>query len=253
MFERDPVAIFKIKIGDETRHLKYEILVKDSPISANNFIFLAEKGYFDGTIIYDTQSDWVRFGGYMESKDSDDNLTFKHKTQDDDFMRKISDNFDPDRYKTSYSSLLQYKLKKDNTSISYENLRYALCSNISGSSQASSEFQINMTPSPSTTIHNDSGSSRSFTLQMFGQVHNEDKETIATLNEIYSLQQSDKYIFNYFKPPVSPTTVKIESVKVFNYDQEWRQTKYKFGFESYMTDELNAFTSTTWNSSYIKN
>lgn len=57
----NPVAKMTLSNG---MTIEYEIYEDTCPVAATNFIFLAKKGFFDGTIIFDTQNDWVRFGGF---------------------------------------------------------------------------------------------------------------------------------------------------------------------------------------------
>lgn len=254
MFERDPVAVFTFETGGKTYEVEYAIYAADYPNMANNFMYLASIGFFDGTVVFDTQNSQVRFGGYIMSDDGD----YDHRSDDLWFANKLKDDFSPKRYENnSDPSIFKYQIKKDSPALGFGDLSFALCGNTSGSSLSATEFQFccdrtadadHLTPAPG------SGSIRDLNLEAFGAPLDEDAAR-EVFDEILALPLSTaedgtaKYVSKYFRAPAQ--TVTLESVKIYNYDAYWLDSKYEYGFESYMT-ELGAFSSTgTWSKNYL--
>lgn len=248
MFERNPVAVIKLDAGDRTLTMKYELLDSDAPIACANFAFLASIGWFDGAVVYDTQNDYVRFGGYRSSMNDSGGAAYTHLADDESFTSAQTANFAENRYSTTdHSGMFSYSLKSDNSNFTYTDSRFefALCSQTSASRQASTEFQI----SGSTKQRQDSLGGKTVSVIPFARPLNADEATKEAVTYILGLERGETKINGSFLAPASTVTVK--SVKVYNYSEEWTSVKYEHGFETYMTDELKGFYSTTWSRKHI--
>lgn len=262
MFERNPVAVFTFETGGERYELEYEIFVSDCPNMANNFMYLASIGFFDGVIVFDTQNSQVRFGGYTDPvRDAEDGeWSYSHRSDDLYFVSHLKDDFSPERFDDSGDpDVFKYQIRSDNTNLSYTNMPFALCGNISGSAMSATEFQFccdmtadatHLSPAPGS-----SGSTRTLSLETFGApLHEEEAEEIFADILALPLYASEdgtaEYARGYFRAPEQ--TVTLESVRMYNYDAFWLDSKYEYGFESYMSEELDAFSSSgTWSKNYI--
>ena len=263
MFERNPVAVIKLDAGGKTFEMKYELFVTDCPRATANFVFLAQQDFFDGVVIYDTQNDWMRFGGYTEGEDSDGNLIFNHRSDDSSFTDRLTSNFKEAHYTktqtkdgeqvtvTDTTEALKYTLKKDDTSFSYIDFDYALCANVSGSSASATEFQINglNKAREDKLTKADGTSAKTMTTQVFARPLGESNGVKEAIEYVLGMEKGDR-VGDYFV--TTSTLVKITDVSVYNYETEWLQVKYENGFEDYMT-EIGGFsyTSDTWSNSHI--
>ncbi len=259
MFYDNPVAVFTFGTGGEKYEVEYEIFVSDAPNAANNFMYLASIGYFDGTIVFDTQNEQVRFGGYYDPvyDEEDGEWDYSHRSKDLGFISGLTDDFSPERFENeSYPEVFRYTVKKDYANkMKYSDFDYALCGNYSGSALSATEFQFccdRTADAEHLSPQGGSGSVQSLSLEVFGAPLDEE-EAAETFGVILGL---DRYVSSdgtpecarrYFRAPMRKVTV--ERVKIYNYSPEWKDSKYKYGFESYMT-EINALT-TGWSKSYL--
>ncbi|MCL2062727.1 MAG: peptidylprolyl isomerase [Firmicutes bacterium] len=76
----NPVAVMELSNGDV---IELEIFERQLPYTASNFIYLARKGFFDGTIIFDTTVGAMRFGQY-ESYST-------YRSRNETFLQRITD------------------------------------------------------------------------------------------------------------------------------------------------------------------
>lgn len=250
MFERNPVAVIKMDAGGKTLTMKYELFANDCPIACTNFAFLASVGWFDGAVVYDTQNEYVRFGGYRQTEE-EGKTVYKHKANDESYTSKLTNNFSEDRYKDGdHSGMFSYKLNSDSSKLTYTDVAFALCAQTSSSAQAATEFQI----SGSTKTRNDrltksdGSATKTLYVKPFGKPLNDDGATADAIDYILNMQRSETAVNDYFHAPA--TTVTVKSVKVYNFSEEWTNVKYKHGFESYMSEVLNGFTS-SWSRPHI--
>lgn len=252
MFEDNPVAVIELKAGDRSFTMKYELFASDSPIACANFAYLASVDFFDGAVIYDTQNEWVRFGGYRLSSDDDGETTYTHVADDESFTSALTDDFSPERYEEDdHSGIFGYRLNYDDTSLSYTDVEFALCANMHDSAQAATEFQISgsVTRRDDYVTRDSTNTRRYFKVEAFGRPLKEDAQTAEAVEYILALQRSEETINGYFLAPTTP--VVVTDVRVYNYSEEWTRSSHEHGFESYMTDELDAFYSDTWNDSHL--
>lgn len=267
LFERNPVAVIELTIGEKSYTMKYELFAADCPYATANFAFLADSGVFDGVAVYDTQRDWVRFGGYVEGTDENGTKVLKHRSDDEEFCRGLQKDFTEVHYTKTVTSngqttteanpteVLKYTLKRDSVRLNYTDYDFALCSNYSGGAQSMTEFQISgKREARPTTLHGSNNREATLNFQTFGRLFDNDEKTKEAVAAVLALAQPEdgekNYMNIYFLPPV--TSVTIKKVKVYNYDFPWKTTAYKHGFEDYM-NEITAFSSVSdnWNKSHI--
>ncbi len=252
MFEKNPIAVFVFESDGKTYKLEYEIFIDDSPNASDNFLYLASIGFFDGTIVYDTQNEQVRIGGYDGVKRDDGELTYTHRSDDVTFVNGLKGDFSPERFEEDDPSVFKYRVNKDNNNLDYRLFDYALCANVSGSAASSTEFQFVCGNKEMADYIDADGSRKTFTLETFAVPKDEEKAK-ETFSYILGLQTytddngDPEYARKYFRAPQQ--TVWLKSVKVYNYDDAWNDRKYEYGFESYMT-EKNAISS-SWTKEYI--
>lgn len=113
-----------MKAGDRTLTMKYELFAADCPRACANFVFLAEAGFFDGAVVFDTQNSRVRFGGYYLTEDASGGVSYAHRSDDTAFLSGLTDEFSEEHYtdsdgETDYSEMLRYTLRSDSTSYDY--------------------------------------------------------------------------------------------------------------------------------------
>lgn len=255
MFEKNPIAVFSFESGGKTYKVEYEIMITDCPNAANNFLFLASTGFFDGTIVYDTQNSQVRIGGYDGVTYGDDGTpSYTHRSDDLDFANGLKSDFSPERYKDPDDpTIFKYRLNKDDNNLTYSMFDYALCSNYSGSDASSTEFQFVCDKNGMVDALSVAGSgNKTFKLEPFA-VPKDKAQAEQTFSYIlgldtYKNENGDTvYARKYFSAPAQ--TVTLKSVKVYNYDDAWNDRRYEYGFESFMA-ESGAITS-TWTKEYI--
>ncbi|MBP5649084.1 MAG: hypothetical protein J6X29_03685 [Clostridia bacterium] len=246
----NPVAVFEIDLGSKTEKLEYEILIKDAPVSSTNFLYLASKGFFDGVIIYDNSSNWVKFGGYT-------NLSYKHRSDDYTFLETLRGDFSPD--KIEVGNALKYQLKPDNNrNLSYSTTNYVLTANTSASQASPTEFQFSCSTSnnaPSIKAYSNTGyyGTQSFSVEPFARPLRV-RENLDKVEEVMGAilnAQLSELNENFKTPLVDGKTIKIRSVRVYNYEALWRNASLKYGFESYLT-ENNYLSSTNFNKEYLR-
>ena len=264
MFERNPIAVFTFVSGGEKYKAEYEIYAADCPNAANNFMYLASIGFFDGNIVFDAQNSQVRFGGYYDPTYDDESgeWDYKHRSDDLAFVDGIKErDFAPAHYSDPDDpDVFKYTVKKDEAAFTTANIPLALCANVSGSSASATEFQFCCDPTAdAVTLMPGTGTSsvRTLNLEVFAAPLHEEKaretfEYILGLGQYTADDGSPQYARKYFRAPEQ--TVTVESVRIYNYDALWLDSKYEYGFESYML-ELGAFTTSQpgqqWSRSYI--
>ena len=259
MFERNPVAVIEMKAGDRTLTMKYELFAADCPRACANFVFLAEAGFFDGAVVFDTQNSRVRFGGYYLTEDASGGVSYAHRSDDTAFLSGLTDEISEEHYtdsdgETDYSEMLRYTLRSDSTSYDYTAYDFMLCANVSGSDASATEFQIcgrKDTLSTNDTIWNEAQNSPcEFEVQAFGRPLGGDEATGEAIEYILGMEKSDTYMRSYFLSTAEPVTV--SSVKIYNFETTWTENRYEHGFESYM-EEINGInvSSSNWTKKYI--
>ena len=227
-----PYAIMKLSNGMEIR---YEIWEKDCPIAATNFIYLANIGYFDGTIIYDASEDFVRFGGWQADglHRGDSNTAFTDKIT----LPVASDD------KNYNSNKFGYRLKEDTAHSGQKDdigvLSFAY-------NRSATEFQISAKSNPSHAF--DGGQ---WEIAPFGMVADS-----KSLNNIIALSQLDTHgsyspTGHSFKAPaIGESLITITSVKVYKkYKAKWSN----FSFIEYYKNGSTASESLqSWSTNKVK-
>lgn len=97
----DDEAAFAAHFGSSEIRLDFELFMDDAPYASTNMLFLAESGFYDGTIINDVKNGHAMLNGFTAAAD------LVNKSKDISFMEKLT-GFDPKR--TSSSGLADFKL-----------------------------------------------------------------------------------------------------------------------------------------------
>lgn len=224
----NPYAVMKLSNG---MTINYEIWENECPIAATNFIYLAEIGYFDGTIIFDSQNGWVRFGGWQ-----DDSL---HRGDDNkEFLAKITDRKYGDSDYTN--NKFGYRLKEDTARSNYYDTVGVLSFCYE---RSATEFQVAASSDLSLTIPNDDN--QDWKVAPFGMAA--DSESIANIVAIAALNRDEtgeKFKHDYYRAPLDEDgLIKIESVKVTKKNADkWK----KFSFMDYVKGEDSSKVLYSW-------
>lgn len=230
--------IVEIKL-DNGMTLKYEVFVSTSHNVSTNFLFLCNIGYFNGSIIYDTQENWVRFGGYYLDGEGE----YAHRSTDGEFLAKTEKYFDEFKGEKQF----KYKVKPDNSrpTSADDSAVYGLFGN---HTDYCTEFQFLGQAGAQNTLQNVSTTKKyTYNTEYIAMPYEDGKgqsttENIATL---FSLGYGDAYYKNTFKTIDTPKFIKIVSTKVHNYNKPYTDNN----FETYMISE-NAVNSTNWSGTY---
>ncbi len=204
---KNPVAKIELSNG---MNLEFEIYEDTCPIAATNFIFLARNRFFDGTIIYDSQNGWVRFGEFTSMQ--------TYKTQDKNYMADLEGFYD-----NHADNKLGYRLYADTSS---DAGRYGeegmLTFNYLNSS---CQFFMSSQSNCQTRVEN---STADYTPTVVGRALND--QTLAHIKSIAELPRNEESPHSIWKNPLP--TITIKSVKLYNLDgKKWRN----FHFEDYMS------------------
>ena len=204
---KNPVAKIELSNG---MNLEFEIYEDTCPIAATNFIFLARNRFFDGTIIYDSQNGWVRFGEFTSMQ--------TYKTEDKEYMDKLEGFYDNHK-----DNKLGYRLYADT---SPDAGRYGeegmLTFNYLNSS---CQFFMSSQANCQTRVEN---STSDYTPTVVGRALND--QTLEHIRSIAALPRNEDSPHSIWKNPLP--TITIKSVKLYNLDgKKWR----KFHFEDYMS------------------
>lgn len=218
----NPVAVIYLDNGDT---IEFEIFETEVPDQATNFLYLCKIGFFDDTIIFDTTSEYVRFGQY-ESYDS-------YKSENIEFLATVDD------IVPSYSGadIFDYRMKNSDSSStstgyidkSSEVGYLSLCEDISGT-----EFQICTSKNEQQVINAKDGSSDQLDMSGYslGQCLNEQSRTVC--EKIAAMEVNVDNGHNYWTGPAE--TIKITKVKLYNMDSEkWDD----FNWTEYFDDDTS--------------
>lgn len=228
-----PYAVITLSNG---MTLEYEIYEEQYNNASTNFIYLADIGYFDGTVIFDAQNGWVRFGGWKS------NGTHRGDS-DKDFLNtiEVSSNYKDNKF--------GYRMHAD----SYSGADALPAYNGTGTNgilyfnyeRSATEFCIATENDKSLTIENDTASDWKVT--PFARPAN--SQTIKNINKIASLSLDNGTKFNhaYYRAPLDKDgLIKIESVKVTKkLKSKWKE----FDFEDWFTDSEVTNRRYSWSKS----
>ena len=227
----NPVAVIEL---DNGMTMRYEIFESTCPVAATNFLYLAKIGYFNDTIIFDSQNNWVRFGGFESTASS------SHRSKNTEFCDKITD-----VPKDTDGDTFSYRLKKD-TSSDASNLTSQAGVLSFLYNDTATEFQVAAIDGAQTNVP---GTSLYKSMTAVGRAL--DDETMENIKAIAALSRlessSGEYTrHSYWRPPLASsdpvTLIKIKSVKLYNLaSSKWKN----FNFEKYMETALDGSTAFT--------
>ena len=196
---KNPVARIELSNGMD---LEFEIYEDTCPIAATNFIFLAKSGFFDGTIIYDAQQGWVRFGDFVSMS--------TYKRDDKKFMEGLEGFSEIHK-----NNKLSYRLYADT---SPDASRYGEAGMLVFDYDQSS-CQFFMSSDANLQVKNSP--------TVVGRYLN---DTLDLLKEIVAMPLNEDSPHITYKNPMP--TITIQDVKLYNLDnKKWK----KFNFEEYMS------------------
>jgi cyclophilin family peptidyl-prolyl cis-trans isomerase len=215
----NPYAVMKLSNG---MTINYEIFEDECPVAATNFIYLANIGYFEGTVLFDSQNGWVRFGGWQADgvHRGDANTAFTNKIKLSAPTGKKADYFDKNKF--------GYRLKQD-TTMNYMNKTIgALCF---AYERSATEFQIVASENPMATIENGG----EWKVAPFAIAS--DEQSLNNIKALANLTRDDgtRFKHNYFRAPLNNNgLITIKSIRV----HKKNETKWKnFDFVSWFKND----------------
>lgn len=239
----NPVVVFRLSTGDDIEIIVFE---EEVPHAATNFLHLARIGFFNDTIIFDTNEQFVRFGQF-------ENDTFRaHRTTNQSFLNRLSDNNAPtlgvaeavitDANRQNFS-IFDYRVNIDNASTAIPfRPRTTTAGYISNMHTLSGvDFQIATVNDRRTIVYNnipqgtsprDARNSIDLTGHVFGRVT---EDSMQTLHRITALTQqtAEQSAHPFFNPPIAEGggSVYIRRTRVYNVSAfgHWRN----FNWDSY--------------------
>lgn len=233
---KNVVARFNLSNG---MVLEFAIDEDKYDIAATNFIFLANSGYFDNTVLFDAQNGYIRFGGYEEqprlASSTTDYENTRHHAQNKTYCENFSA-LPTDRFRDgNVSYKFGYKLYADKEGET-ESIRHQFGTLTYLYSDTSTEFQMAYSDMPVDNIdRRESGggtSTKELKSTMVGYaLDGPDGATVNNLIEISKLAvERSNVTYGYMWKPPTPN-IYISSVKVYNLDSaKWRD----FSFIDYM-------------------
>lgn len=196
---------FNAIFGKKEVEISLEIFMDDAPYAGMNFMYLAESGFYDGTIIHDVYRGKAAMNGYTQDKNSSGRAreaTFIRNLKG--FVENTVSTWDTPQYKLGYRLKVEKNRSIANTSQSQ--LGYLLM--MAGSSSSYSASTLFMLTTDDSPIYNYADSSTSLVtyLSWVGRVTNEESlEVLRKLNGVSVTASGKSYVPN--------TTIKIKSIK----------------------------------------
>ena len=227
-----PYAVMKLSNGMEIR---YEIWEKDCPIASTNFIYLANIGYFDGTVIFDATGGLVRFGGWQ----ADGNHRGDSNTAFTDRITLPNDQ----NGKNYNSNKFGYRLKADTNRSSQKDdigvLSFAY-------ERSATEFQIAASVNPSHSFDGEQ-----WEIAPFGMVA--DPQSLDNIKIIYDLDKSGTYAptgHSFQAPANNGELITINSVRVYKkYKAKWQNFNF---VEYFKNDSTSSSLLKSWSTLKVK-
>lgn len=202
----NPVAEIELSTGDT---LTFEIYEDTCPIAATNFLFLAKNKYFDNTIVFDIQQQWVRFGNRKSMTELVED--------DEDYINSLPGFYD------NHKNKMGYRLKADTSSDAKRYKEEGML--VFNYNQSSCEFFISSDKNLQTWLN-----SVNYTPTVVGRYMND--ETLEAVQRIVQMPFDEYSPSTIWKNP-SPTVI-IKKVRLYNMDnKKWKN----FHFEDYMNPE----------------
>lgn len=214
----NPVAVIYLSNGET---LEFEVYEKEVPNAATNFLYLAKNNYFNGSIIFDRQNNYIRFGGFYDTE-------YNHRETDESFNAKFKDITKSASAKYKF----QYRLSADTSNQAKFGQTEGYLSFMQNSS--STEFQIcTVSGSPLTATNGEN--TRTVNAISFARCLNE--KVMNKLTELYASMENTVSHGSYWKYPAP--VVKIEKIKLYNMDNsKWKN----FNFDDYFKDKISGWT-----------
>jgi len=249
----NPIARMELSNG---MTIDYEIFADEVPRASGVFIYLAQQGFFDDTIIVDLQYNYVRFGGYTSYKNT------SHKENDQKTIDKLNKQLDfdkniPQQWK---DKPLSYRIMADNNEIvnKYDQEYY-----LSYIRSTATEFQVSgasnyppvLYPSSYNAPTIDLSQSPNSSIAFAKAYDTKSQNNIKALSNMTKVDTKDNRDYHlYYQPPVK--TIKIKIVKIYNLKGEFKQkynnfNLYKEFFNNsayWLGSDINTTPSVGWSS-----
>ena len=213
----NPVAVIYLSNGQQ---LEFEIYEDEVPIASTNFLYLAKNGYFNGSIIFDRQNYYIRFGGFYD-------IEYNHRETDEVFSAKFTDITSP-----SGKHKFQYRLQADTHSLAKFEKEAGYMSFMRTSS--STEFQICVESGHRLHVGNGTND-RDLDGISFARCLNQD--VLDKLVKLYDNMSTVIEHKSYWKRP--DPVVKIKKIKLYNMKKEkWKD----FKFDDFFDGKISSWT-----------
>lgn len=197
---KDPIA--KITLDNEME-LLFELYDDKAPLSVGNFVYRANNGYYNETIIHNFKKTSDETGLFIESgKFYNASMTLENKHSEKEDMK--------------------YTIRKDSASLDTVTRKYSLSTcTTSSNGRAGSEFRICLRES------NMTNSSISIYGVIFGYPY--DKQTEDNLDQLSEQISSNQSLNNGNNTPSQ--YIKIIGVKIYSNKDYWKNFDYKKEWE----------------------
>ena len=229
--------------------IDYEIYADESPRAAGVFVYLAQQGFFDGTIIFDLQYGYVRFGGYNGFKNT------SHKENDKNTIDTLKNqiNFNKNIPQQWKDKPLSYRVLADNGTIAnkYDQQFY-----LSYIRSTATEFQISghggyppvVFPQLFNSPTEDLSASPNSSIAFAKVYDRQSQDNIKRLSDLKVVDTKNKVQYHlYWQPPVQ--TIVIKKVSVLNLKGELKSRYSNFNlYQQFFKDStywLGADINTT--------
>ena len=230
----NPVAVIRLSNGDS---IEFEIFEEQVPYAATNFLYLAQKGFFDDTVIFDTTNRYVRFGQY------EDAAYTGYRTTNEKFLQKVKEIKIPSNGlgKPSTESPLDYRVTKDTEAAAAQ---YSEKANEFGYLSQSyllsgTEFQIcGSSPGESLNVANKNENATStipknMSGYVLGRCVNE--RSFEVVRKIAEMEQNKDNNHPFWSAPKQ--TIKIQKIDLYKMDYwgKWRTFNWNDYFKDHVT------------------
>lgn len=237
----NPTATITLSNGMK---LEFDIYEDKCPNAATNFIYLASIGYFDGTIIFDGQQGFVRFGGWTAGADG----AAVHRGDDD---TNFTDKITLTKWTTTSGTERDYNKNKFGYRLKEDTAKKDILGTVGTLGfcyeRSATEFALTADENYSTTVPGDDGGTTGtkvgWKVAPFGFAKNE--KTIENIMALGALGLDDGTAFahSYWRAPLGDDgLIKIKSVKVVDKSaSKWKD----FDFVRYVNS--GGMKTSSWN------
>lgn len=223
----NPTAEIKLTNG---MTLTYQIREDLAPHASENFIYLAEIGYFNGTVIYDLDNNagFLRMGGYLEDGGhrGDNYLANLDEGKDGRFangynkrIKSLDEHYKKtyDSYKFPSSNLFGYRFSSESSS-----LQHSTFGVLSFSYQyTATEFQFTIADTQSLTVKD-----KVWKITPFAEPLNDTVETLKKISEM-TVDENNSFHkvegYDFTAPLDNNKLIKIKSVNITGMNKDkWK-------------------------------